>query len=144
MPAGAILGKSFVKGLTKYFRRGLLGEICDKLRIQGRMHIFGKSNVLVLNSEATEERRSYRCESPRILISWRFAPVAPPDSLSTSSYGWNKFRIDFLSQCHLCRGWTLVDIERTLYKVICIGNLAGRTRCSWNSLCGPFDKVRLG
>ena len=33
----------------------LLGEICDKLRIQGRMQLLGKSCVLVFNSEATEE-----------------------------------------------------------------------------------------
>ena len=40
MPAGAFLGEYVVKGLTKYARRGLLGEIFDKLRIQGRMQIF--------------------------------------------------------------------------------------------------------
>ena len=55
MPAVAFFWEYVVKGLTKYSRRGLLGEICDKLRIQGRMHIFGKSCFLVLNSESTEE-----------------------------------------------------------------------------------------
>ena len=53
-----------------------------------------------------------------------------PDLLSASSYGRNKFRIEFWSQCHIFRGWTLVDIERTLYKVICIDTLAGGTRYS--------------
>ena len=43
-------------------------------------------------------RRSYWCESSRILISRRFAPVAPLDLLSASSYRRNKFRIEFLSQ----------------------------------------------
>ena len=41
MPAGAFFFlEYFVKQLTKYSRRGLLGEIFDKLRIQGRMQIF--------------------------------------------------------------------------------------------------------
>ena len=31
----------FVKGIIKYSRRGLSGEIFNKLRIQGRMHILG-------------------------------------------------------------------------------------------------------
>ena len=44
MPAGAFLGENVVKGLTKYSRRGLLGEIFDKLRIQGRMQIFEKTD----------------------------------------------------------------------------------------------------
>ena len=48
-------------------------------------------------------QRSYRCESSRILNSWRFAPVAPLDLLSASSYGRNKFRIEFWSQCHIFR-----------------------------------------
>ena len=43
MPAGAFLGEYFVKGLPQYARRGLLGEIFDKLRIQGRMHFFEKN-----------------------------------------------------------------------------------------------------
>ena len=34
---------------------------------------------------------------------------------------------EFRSQCHIFRGWTLVDIERKLYKVIGIGNLAWGT-----------------
>ena len=34
---------------------------------------------------------------------------------------------EFRSQCHIFRGWTLLDIERKLYKVISIGNLAGGT-----------------
>ena len=49
MPAGAFLGEYFVKGLTKYSRRGLLGEIFDKLRIQGRMQIFEKISQSALN-----------------------------------------------------------------------------------------------
>ena len=55
MAAGFSFFEYSVNGLTKYARRGLLGEIFDKLRIQGRMHIVGKSCFLVLNSEATEE-----------------------------------------------------------------------------------------
>ena len=43
MPAGAFFREYVVKGLTKYARRGLLGEIFDKLRIQGRMQIFEKA-----------------------------------------------------------------------------------------------------
>ena len=51
----------------------------------------------------------------------------------------------FWSQCQTNRGWTVVDIERKLYKVICIGNLAtgprrGNQRCASSSLCSPFDK----
>ena len=42
MPAGGFCFEYFVKGLTKYARRGLLGEIFDKLRIQCRMQIFEK------------------------------------------------------------------------------------------------------
>ena len=45
MPAVAFWGEYFVKGLTKYSRRSLLGEIFDKLRIQGRMHIFEKKTI---------------------------------------------------------------------------------------------------
>ena len=47
MPAGAFLGEYFVKGLTKYSRRGLLGEIFDKLRIQRRMQFFEKMSQSV-------------------------------------------------------------------------------------------------
>ena len=32
---------------------------------------------------------------------------------------------EFRSQCLIFLGWTLVDIERKLVKVICIANLAG-------------------
>ena len=49
-------------------------------------------------------------------------------ALSASSYGRTKVRIEFWSQWHIFRGWTLVDIERKLYKVICIGNLAEGTK----------------
>ena len=49
MPAGVFFGEYFVKGLTKYSRRGLLGEIFDKLRIQCRMHIFEKISQSALN-----------------------------------------------------------------------------------------------
>ena len=49
MPAGAFLGEYFVKGLTKYSHRGLLGEKNDKLRIQGRMQIFEKMPQKALN-----------------------------------------------------------------------------------------------
>ena len=61
MPAGAFLGEYFVKGLTKYTRRGLLGEIFDKLRIQGRMQIFEKmsqsalNHVLILQKDRTQK-----------------------------------------------------------------------------------------
>ena len=49
MPAGAFFLEYFVKGLTKYARRGLLGEIFDKLRIQCRMQIFEKMSQSALN-----------------------------------------------------------------------------------------------
>ena len=49
MPAGGFLGEYFVKGITKYSRRGLLGEIFDKLRIQCRMQIFEKMSQSALN-----------------------------------------------------------------------------------------------
>ena len=41
--------------MIKYSRRGLLGEICDKLRIRGCMQILGTGCFLVLNSDCTEE-----------------------------------------------------------------------------------------
>ena len=41
-PAGAFLADKIVFWATKSFRRGLLGQIFDKLRIQGRMQIFEK------------------------------------------------------------------------------------------------------
>ena len=44
-----------IKGMIKYSRRGLLGEICDKLRIKGRMQILRKKMFLVLISDSTEE-----------------------------------------------------------------------------------------
>ena len=47
--------------------------------------------------------------------------------LSTSSYGCFIKEKEFRPQCHIFRGWTLVDIERKMYKVIRIGNLAGGT-----------------
>ena len=49
MPAGAKNLEYFVKGLPEYARRGLLGEIVDKLRIQGRMQIFEKKSQKALN-----------------------------------------------------------------------------------------------
>ena len=49
MLAGVFLEKYVVKGLTKYSRRGLLGEIFDKLRIQCRMQIFEKISQSALN-----------------------------------------------------------------------------------------------
>ena len=45
--------KYVVKGLTKYSRRGLLGEIFDKLRIQCRMQIFEKRSQSALNQVLT-------------------------------------------------------------------------------------------
>ena len=59
MPAGG--GEYFAKGLIKYARRGLLGEIFDKLRIQGRMQIFEKmsqnalNHVLILQKDRTQK-----------------------------------------------------------------------------------------
>ena len=70
MPAGAFFWEYFVKelikysrrglflgicckGLTKYSRRGLLGEIFDKLRIQGRMQIFERMSQSALNQVLT-------------------------------------------------------------------------------------------
>ena len=44
-----------IKWVIKYSRRGLLGEIFDKLRIQGRMHILGTNSILILKSKSTEE-----------------------------------------------------------------------------------------
>ena len=45
--------KYFVKELTKYSRRGLLGEIFDKLQIQCRMHIFEEMSQSALNQVLT-------------------------------------------------------------------------------------------
>ena len=42
-----------IKGLIKYSRRGLLGEIFDKLRIQCRMQIFEKMSQSALNQVLT-------------------------------------------------------------------------------------------
>ena len=42
-----------IKGTIKYSRRGLLGEIFDKLRIQGRMQIFEKMSQSALNQVLT-------------------------------------------------------------------------------------------
>ena len=53
MPAGFFFLEYFVKGLTKYSRRGLLGEMFDKLRIQCRMHIFEKMSQSALNQVLT-------------------------------------------------------------------------------------------
>ena len=53
MPAGAFFLEYFVKGLTKYSRRGLLGEIFDKLRIQCRMQFFEKMSQSVFNQVLT-------------------------------------------------------------------------------------------
>ena len=52
MPA-ALFFEYFVKELTKYSRRGLLGEIFDKLRIQCRMQIFEKMSQSTLNQVLT-------------------------------------------------------------------------------------------
>ena len=49
MPAGAKFLEYFVKGFPYYARRGLLGKIFDKLRIQGRMHFFEKKSQSALN-----------------------------------------------------------------------------------------------
>ena len=69
-----------------------MGEIFDKLRIQGRMHILGQKWKSRFDIEfgiyATNR------DEPRL---------APPDLLSASSYGRNKFRIEFWSQCHIFR-----------------------------------------
>ena len=53
MPAGAFFLEYFLKGLTKYSRRGLLGEILDKLRIQCRMQFFEKMSQSALNQVLT-------------------------------------------------------------------------------------------
>ena len=59
----------FVKGLTKYSRRGLLGEIFDKLRIQGRMHIFEKMSQNALNHVLIlQNARSRRADSTPLKI----------------------------------------------------------------------------
>ena len=61
MPAVGFFWEYVVKGLTKYSRRGLLGEIFDKLRIQGRMQIFEKmsqsalNHVLILQKDRTQK-----------------------------------------------------------------------------------------
>ena len=63
MPTGAVFFEYCVKGLTKYSRKGLLGEICDKLRIQCRMQIFEKmsqsalNHVLILQKDRTQKMR---------------------------------------------------------------------------------------
>ena len=48
-----IMAMYLVKGLTKYSRSGLLGEIFDKLRIQGRMQIFERKSQSALNHVLT-------------------------------------------------------------------------------------------
>ena len=53
MPAGGFFSEYFVKELTKYARRGLLGEIFNKLRIQCRMQIFEKMSQSGLNQVLT-------------------------------------------------------------------------------------------
>ena len=53
MPAGAFFLEYFVKGLIKYSRRGLLGEMFDKLRIQCRMQIFERMSQSALNQVLT-------------------------------------------------------------------------------------------
>ena len=53
MPTVAFLREYVVKGLTKYSRRGLLGEIFDKLRIQCRMQFFEKMSQSALNQVVT-------------------------------------------------------------------------------------------
>ena len=69
MPAGAFLGEYFVKGLTKYSRRGLLGEIFDKLRIQGRMQVFEKMSQSALNHVLIlQNARSRRADSTPLKI----------------------------------------------------------------------------
>ena len=55
MPAGAFFLEYFVKGLTKYSRGGLLGEICDKLRIHCRMQFFEKISQKGLNHDLRPE-----------------------------------------------------------------------------------------
>ena len=52
-PQGPFLFEYVVKGFTKYSRRGLLGEIFDKLRIQCRMHFFEKMPQNALNQVLT-------------------------------------------------------------------------------------------
>ena len=48
-PAGAFLADKIVFWARKSSRRGLLGKIFDKLRIQGRMQIFEKKSQSALN-----------------------------------------------------------------------------------------------
>ena len=48
-PAGAFLADNIVFWARKSSRRGLLGKIFDKLRIQGRMQIFEKKSQKALN-----------------------------------------------------------------------------------------------
>ena len=51
-----------------------------------------------------------------------------PELRSASSYGHFTVANDFWSQCHIFRGWTLVDIERRLYTVVCIGRFESESR----------------
>ena len=48
-PAGGFWGDKIVFRVRKSSRRGLLGKIFDKLRIQGRMQIFEKKTQNALN-----------------------------------------------------------------------------------------------
>ena len=48
-PAGAFWAEEIVFWARKSSRRGLLGKIFDKLRIQGRMQIFEKKSQKALN-----------------------------------------------------------------------------------------------
>ena len=48
-PAGALLADQIVFRARKLSRRGHLGNIFDKLRIQGRMQIFEKKSQSALN-----------------------------------------------------------------------------------------------
>ena len=43
VPQGGFWADKIVFGGEKSSRRGLLGKICDELRIQGRMQIFEKN-----------------------------------------------------------------------------------------------------
>ena len=72
MPAGAFSGEHFVKWLTKYSRRGLLGELFDKLRIQCRMQI-PQTALAIWGSDFTMVVNPASCRMVSGFFSQRFS-----------------------------------------------------------------------
>ena len=94
MPAGAFFGEYVVKGLTKYARRGRLGETFDKLRIQGRMQVFEKmfqsalNHVLILQIDRTQKM---------LQIPLKVIDLQNDFNILVANNG----KLEFRSQCHI-------------------------------------------